>query len=89
MSAPAAFMPALRKLCDEHGIVLIADEIQTGFGRTGKMFAMEHYGVEPDLITVAKSLAGGFPLAGVIGKAPIMDAAEPGGLGGTYAGKRR
>ena len=66
--------------------MLIADEVQTGFGRTGKMFAMEHYDVEPDLICVAKSLAGGFPLSGVIGSAPIMDAAEPGGLGGTYAG---
>jgi 4-aminobutyrate aminotransferase/(S)-3-amino-2-methylpropionate transaminase len=66
--------------------VFIADEVQTGFGRTGKMFAMEHYDVEPDVICVAKSLAGGFPLSGVIGRAPIMDAAEPGGLGGTYAG---
>jgi 4-aminobutyrate aminotransferase/(S)-3-amino-2-methylpropionate transaminase len=83
---PVPFMRALRRVCDEHGIVLIADEVQTGFGRTGKMFAMEHYDVPPDLICVAKSLAGGFPLSGVIGKAPIMDAAEPGGLGGTYAG---
>jgi 4-aminobutyrate aminotransferase/(S)-3-amino-2-methylpropionate transaminase len=83
--APAEFLKALRALCDQHGIVLIADEIQTGFGRTGKMFAMEHSGVEPDLMTVAKSLAGGFPLAGVIGKAHIMDAPAPGGLGGTYA----
>jgi 4-aminobutyrate aminotransferase/(S)-3-amino-2-methylpropionate transaminase len=84
--APPELMRALRRICDEHGIVLIADEVQTGFGRTGTMFAMEHYDVEPDLICVAKSLAGGFPLSGVIGKAPIMDAAEPGGLGGTYAG---
>jgi 4-aminobutyrate aminotransferase/(S)-3-amino-2-methylpropionate transaminase len=84
--APPELMRALRRICDEHGIVLIADEVQTGFGRTGKMFAMEHYDVEPDLICVAKSLAGGFPLSGVIGRAPIMDAAEPGGLGGTYAG---
>ena len=76
----------LRKLCDEHGIVLIADEIQSGFGRTGKWFAMEHFGVEPDLMTVAKSLASGFPLAGVVGRANIMDAPDPGGLGGTYAG---
>lgn len=84
--APKELMVRLRKLCDEHGILLIADEIQSGFGRTGKWFAMEHYGVEPDLITVAKSLAGGFPLAGVIGRAAIMDAPDPGGIGGTYAG---
>lgn len=76
----------LRALCDEHGIVLIADEIQTGFGRTGKMFAMEHFGVIPDLMTIAKSLAGGVPLSAVTGKAEIMDAPAPGGLGGTYAG---
>ena len=73
-------------MCDRHGIVLIADEIQSGFARTGKFFACEHAGVEPDLITVAKGLAGGFPLAGVVGKAGIMDAPAPGGLGGTYAG---
>jgi len=83
---PLNLMRELRRICDEHGIVLIADEVQTGFGRTGTMFAMEHYDVSPDLICVAKSLAGGFPLSGVIGKAPIMDAADPGGLGGTYAG---
>jgi 4-aminobutyrate aminotransferase len=76
----------LRQLCDEHGIVLIADEIQTGFGRTGKMFAMEHFGVVPDLMTIAKSLAAGMPLSAVTGKAEIMDAPNPGGLGGTYAG---
>jgi len=84
--APKELMQRLRKLCDEHGIVFIADEIQSGFGRTGKWFAMEHMGVEPDLVTVAKSLAGGFPLAGVVGRAKMMDAPDPGGLGGTYAG---
>ena len=84
--APKELMVRLRKLCDTHGILLIADEIQSGFGRTGKWFAMEHYGVEPDLMTVAKSLAGGFPLAGVVGRAAIMDAPDPGGIGGTYAG---
>ena len=84
--APVELLQALRKLCDQHGILLIADEVQTGFGRTGKMFGIEHSGVRPDMITVAKSLAGGFPLSGVIGRAEIMDAAEPGGLGGTYAG---
>jgi 4-aminobutyrate aminotransferase / (S)-3-amino-2-methylpropionate transaminase / 5-aminovalerate transaminase len=84
--APPDLMRALRRVCDTYGIVLIADEVQTGFGRTGKMFAMEHYDVEPDLICVAKSLAGGLPLSGVAGRAAIMDAAEPGGLGGTYGG---
>jgi 4-aminobutyrate aminotransferase/(S)-3-amino-2-methylpropionate transaminase len=84
--APKDLLVALRTICDEHGIVLVADEVQTGFARTGKVFAMENSGVEPDLVTMAKSLAGGFPLAGVLGKAAIMDAAEPGGLGGTYAG---
>jgi 4-aminobutyrate aminotransferase/(S)-3-amino-2-methylpropionate transaminase len=84
--APKELLVRLRELCDEHGIILIADEIQSGFGRTGKWFAMEHFGVEPDLMTVAKSLASGFPLAGVVGRAKIMDAPDPGGLGGTYAG---
>src|SRR5271156_3517283 len=84
--APFEFLRELRALCDRHGIVLIADEIQTGFGRTGRMFAVEHAGVEPDIITVAKSLAGGFPLSGVIGRATIMDSVAPGGLGGTFAG---
>lgn len=84
--APPEFMQQLRAFCDQHGIVLVADEIQSGFGRTGTWFAMEHSKVEPDLITTAKSLAGGFPLAGVVGKAAIMDAPDPGGLGGTYAG---
>jgi 4-aminobutyrate aminotransferase/4-aminobutyrate aminotransferase/(S)-3-amino-2-methylpropionate transaminase len=73
-------------LCDKHGILLIADEVQTGFGRTGKMFAIEYSGVIPDLMTMAKSLAGGMPLSGVCGKAEIMDAPAPGALGGTYAG---
>ena len=84
--APVELLRKLRSLCDQHGIVLIIDEIQTGFGRTGKMFAVEHAGIEPDLMTVAKSIAGGVPLSGVIGKADIMDAPVPGGLGGTYAG---
>jgi 4-aminobutyrate aminotransferase/(S)-3-amino-2-methylpropionate transaminase len=84
--APTELLAALRRICDDNGIVLIADEVQTGFGRTGKMFGIEHSGVEPDLVTVAKSLAGGFPLSGVIGRSAIMDAPEPGGLGGTYAG---
>ena len=85
-AAPTELLVALRRICDEHGIVLIADEVQTGFARTGRMFGIEHSGVEPDLITVAKSLAGGFPLAGVVGKAAIMDGPDPGGLGGTYGG---
>ncbi|WP_028763737.1 4-aminobutyrate--2-oxoglutarate transaminase [Shewanella colwelliana] len=85
-AAPAEFLQALRRICDEHGIVLIADEIQTGFGRTGKMFSFEHAGVEPDLITMAKGIAGGFPIAAVVGKSEIMDAPLPGGLGGTYGG---
>jgi 4-aminobutyrate aminotransferase / (S)-3-amino-2-methylpropionate transaminase / 5-aminovalerate transaminase len=84
--APPALLQALRRICDEHGILLIADEIQCGFGRTGRLFAVEHSGVAPDLITVAKALAGGLPLSGVIGKARIMDAVAPGGLGGTYGG---
>jgi 4-aminobutyrate aminotransferase/(S)-3-amino-2-methylpropionate transaminase len=85
-SAPNEFMQALRKICDEHGIVLIVDEIQTGFARTGKFFCSEYSGVEPDLMTTAKGIAGGFPLAAVVGKADIMDAPLPGGLGGTYGG---
>jgi len=82
---PPEFLRALRAICDEHGIVLIADEIQTGFARTGKMFAMHHHDVLPDLMTMAKSLAGGVPLSAVCGRAEIMDAPAPGGLGGTYA----
>jgi len=84
--APAAFLQELRALTEKHGILLIADEIQTGFGRTGKFFAIEHSGVSPDLVTVAKSLAAGFPLSGVVGRAEVMDAPAPGGLGGTYGG---
>jgi 5-aminovalerate/4-aminobutyrate aminotransferase len=84
--APKAFMTRLRALCDQHGILLIADEVQTGAGRTGTFFAMEQMGVVADLTTFAKSIAGGFPLAGVCGKAEYMDAIAPGGLGGTYAG---
>ncbi len=84
--APKEFMVRLRETCDRHGIVLIADEIQSGAGRTGRMFAMEHYGVAGDLTTVAKSIAGGFPVSAVVGRADIMDACPPGGLGGTYAG---
>lgn len=83
---PVSFMRKLREICDQHGIVLVSDEVQTGFARTGKIFATEHFGIEPDLIPVAKALGGGFPIAGVIGKAEIMDAAEPGGLGGTFGG---
>ena len=85
-AAPAEFLQALRSLCDEHGIMLIIDEIQTGFARTGKMFCSEYAGVEADLMTVAKGIANGFPIAAVVGKAEIMDAPLPGGLGGTYAG---
>lgn len=84
--APTAVLQRLREVCDQHGICLVIDEIQSGFGRTGKMFAIEHAGIEADLMTVAKSMAGGFPLAGLVGKAHIMDAPQPGGLGGTYAG---
>ncbi len=84
--APVEFLQALRSLCDEHGIMLIIDEIQTGFARTGKMFCSEYAGVEADIMTVAKGMANGFPIAAVVGKAEVMDAPLPGGLGGTYAG---
>jgi 4-aminobutyrate aminotransferase/(S)-3-amino-2-methylpropionate transaminase len=84
--APQAFLDGVRRLCDEHGIVMVVDEVQTGFGRTGKLFAIEHYGIEPDLITVAKSIAAGLPLSGVIGKAEIMDAPGDSAIGGTYVG---
>lgn len=83
---PPELLRALRQICDKNGILLIADEVQTGFARTGKLFAISHSGVEPDLVTMAKSLAGGFPLSGVLGRAAVMDAVDPGGLGGTYAG---
>jgi 4-aminobutyrate aminotransferase/(S)-3-amino-2-methylpropionate transaminase len=84
--APREFLRGVRRLCDEHGIVLVVDEVQTGFGRTGKMFAIEHYGIEPDLITVAKSIAAGLPLSAVIGRAEIMDAPPDSAIGGTYVG---
>jgi 4-aminobutyrate aminotransferase/(S)-3-amino-2-methylpropionate transaminase len=84
--APPEFLRALRRICHEHGIVFVVDEIQTGFARTGRMFAIEHSEVEPDLMTLAKSLGGGFPLSAVTGRAEIMEAPHPGGLGGTYAG---
>ena len=84
--APLEFMQGLRRICDEHGIVLIVDEVQTGFGRTGKLFATEHYGIEPDLMTLAKSIAGGLPLSAVLGKAEILDAAHEGAVGGTFVG---
>lgn len=84
--APPEFMQALRALCDSHGILLIIDEVQSGFARTGKLFASEHYTIKPDLVTMAKSLAGGLPLSAVAGRAEVMDAPAPGGLGGTYAG---
>ena len=83
---PPELMTALRKVCDEHGILLIADEVQTGFGRTGKLFAMEHHSVQADIITMAKSLGGGFPISGIVGRTDVMDGPAAGGLGGTYAG---
>jgi 4-aminobutyrate aminotransferase/(S)-3-amino-2-methylpropionate transaminase len=86
LPAPVEYVAGLRELCRRHGIVLVADEVQTGFGRTGRMFAMEHFGVEPDLVTVAKSIGAGLPLSGVIGKAEIMDAGHLGAVGGTYIG---
>jgi 4-aminobutyrate aminotransferase/(S)-3-amino-2-methylpropionate transaminase len=86
LPVPPPFMVHLRELCDEHGMLLVADEVQAGFGRTGKLFAIEHTGVVPDLVTTAKSLAAGMPLAAVTGRAEVMDAPHPGGLGGTYSG---
>ena len=84
--APLEFVEGLRAICDRKGILLVADEVQTGFGRTGRMFAMEHYGIEPDLIVVAKSIAAGLPLSGVVGRADLMDAPHNGAIGGTYIG---
>ena len=84
--APPEFLQGIRALCDEHGIVMVVDEVQTGFGRTGRMFAIEHAGIEPDLLVLAKSIAGGLPLSAVLGKAEIMDAPGEGGVGGTYVG---
>jgi 4-aminobutyrate aminotransferase/(S)-3-amino-2-methylpropionate transaminase len=84
--APREFMQGVRRICDGHGIVLVVDEVQTGFGRTGTMFAIEQYGVEPDLITLAKSIAGGLPLSAVLGKAEIMDSPADSAIGGTYVG---
>ena len=84
--APTELLQALRRICDEHGIKLVADEVQCGFARTGRMFGIEHSGVQPDLVSVAKSMGGGLPLSGVIGRADLMDAVDPGGLGGTYGG---
>ena len=84
--APPEFVAGVRRICDRHGIVLVADEVQTGFGRTGRFFAIEHSGVEPDLICVAKSIANGLPLSGVLGRAEIMDAPAAGGVGGTFVG---
>jgi 4-aminobutyrate aminotransferase/(S)-3-amino-2-methylpropionate transaminase len=84
--ASAEYLRGLREICDEHGIVLIADEVQSGFGRTGRMFAMEHFGVEPDLVCVAKSIAGGVPISGVLGRASIMDAPDDSTIGGTFVG---
>src|SRR5919109_493015 len=84
--APREFLRGVRRICDENGIVLVVDEVQTGYGRTGRMWAVEHYGVEPDLMVVAKSIAAGLPLSGVIGRAEIMDAPPDSAIGGTYVG---
>jgi 4-aminobutyrate aminotransferase/(S)-3-amino-2-methylpropionate transaminase len=86
LPAPPAFVEGLRRICDEHGILLVADEVQTGFGRTARMFAMEHFDVEPDLMILAKSIAGGLPLSGVVGRAEIMDDPHSGAIGGTFIG---
>jgi 4-aminobutyrate aminotransferase / (S)-3-amino-2-methylpropionate transaminase / 5-aminovalerate transaminase len=86
VTPPPEYFPKLSKICGDHGIVFVADEIQTGMGRTGKMFAMEHWGVEPDLVSVAKSLAAGMPLSAVVGRQEMMNSPQVGGLGGTYGG---
>jgi 4-aminobutyrate aminotransferase / (S)-3-amino-2-methylpropionate transaminase / 5-aminovalerate transaminase len=86
VAAPQEFMEGVRHICYDHGIIMVVDEVQTGFARTGKLFAIEHYGIEPDLITVAKSIAMGLPLSGVLGKAEIMDAPADSAIGGTYVG---
>ncbi|MCF8031916.1 MAG: aminotransferase class III-fold pyridoxal phosphate-dependent enzyme, partial [Desulfarculaceae bacterium] len=83
---PVEYMQQLREICDDKGIVLIADEVQTGIGRTGKMFALDHFGIKADIVTMAKSLGGGMPLSAIAGKAELMDSVHPGGLGGTYGG---
>jgi len=83
---PAGFLPKLREITERHGILLIADEVQTGFGRTGRLFAVEHSGVAPDILIAAKSIAGGLPLSSITGRAEVMDAAGVGGLGGTFGG---
>jgi 4-aminobutyrate aminotransferase/(S)-3-amino-2-methylpropionate transaminase len=86
LPAPPDFVAGLRRICDQHGIVLVADEVQTGFGRTGRLFAMEHFDVEPDLVTLAKSIAAGLPLSAVVGRAALLDAPHEGAIGGTYVG---
>lgn len=86
VAPPKEYFPKIKAICEKHGILFIADEVQSGFGRTGKLFAIEHYGVEPDIMTTAKALAAGYPLSGITGRAEVMDAPHPGGLGGTYGG---
>lgn len=86
LTPPPEYFPKLQEICKEHGIIFIADEVQAGFGRTGKMFAMEHWGVEPDIVTMAKGMGGGMPISAVVGKSEIMDHPQVGGLGGTYGG---
>jgi len=85
-AAPASFLKKIREICDEHGIIMICDEVQSGFGRTGKMFAIEHSGVEPDMMTMAKSMADGMPISAIVGTDKVMDSSGPNSLGGTYTG---